>query len=73
MALFFEIFGVLFQTIWAFLSGIADALWANLSTILEIKKVLGYFSPAGIVALSIGVPTIVITAAVFIIKKVTKA
>ena len=73
MAVFFEIIGVMLQTMWAFLSGIATALWENLPTILEIKKVLGYFSPAGIVALSLGVPTIVITVAVFIIKKVAKA
>lgn len=73
MALFFEIVGVIFQTMWAFFSGIATALWENLPTILEIKKVLGYFSPVEMVALSLGVPTIVITATVFIIKKVAKA
>jgi len=50
----------------------AKAIWVNLPAILEIKKVLGYFTPAGIIALSLGVPTIIVSCGLFIAKRVLK-
>ena len=47
-------------------------IWDILPAILEIKKVMGYFTPAGMVALYLGVPTTVISLICFIIKRVRK-
>lgn len=58
--MFFEILTILGQTIWGLLSALFSVIWNNLPEILEIKKVLGYFTPAGAVAIYLGVPTIVV-------------
>lgn len=69
MGIFIEIISVLWQTISGLISAFITVIWDNLSTILEIKKVMGYFTPVGMVALYLGVPTIVVTVAVKLIKK----
>lgn len=69
---FFEIIKALFQTMDALLNGIIVTIWNMLPNLLEIKKVLGYFTPTGIIALALGVPTIVVTIAVFAIKTALK-
>lgn len=51
-----EILSVLGQTIWGLLCALFSIIWNNLPEILEIKKVLGYFTPAGAVAIYLGVP-----------------
>jgi hypothetical protein len=61
---------VLWQAFWEMLKAFGMALWDNLPAILEIKKVMGYFTPAGIVALYLGIPTIVITIVSIITKRV---
>lgn len=69
MEIFIEIISVLWQTISGLISAFATAIWNNLPAILEIKKIMGYFTPVGMVALYLGVSTIVVTVAVKLIKK----
>ena len=52
------------------LKAFGTVIWDNLPAILEIKKVMGYFTPVGMVALYLGVPTMVISLICFIIKRV---
>lgn len=52
------------------LKAFGTVIWDNLPAILEIKKVMGYFTPVGMVALYLGVPTMVISFICFIIKRV---
>ena len=66
----FELITIIFQTIWLTLNGIFTAVWNCLPEIIQLNKLLGYFTPAGIVGLYLGVPTVVITIAVFLFKKV---
>ena len=63
---------VLWQTVTGLLGAFAKAIWVNLPAILEIKKVVGYFTPAGIIALMLGVPTIFISILLFAIKKLVR-
>lgn len=72
MKIFIEIVTVLWQAFGGMLKAFGTAIWDNLPAILEIKKVMGYFTPAGIVALYLGVPTIVVTLVIFVCKKVIK-
>ncbi len=70
MTIFIEIITVLWQAFWGILKAFGTAIWDNLPTILEIKKMMGYFTPAGIVALYLGVPLFVVSLALFIIKRI---
>lgn len=73
MKIFIEIMTVLWQAFWGMLKAFGTALWDNLPAILEIKKVMGYFTPVGMIALYLGVPTIVISILVLAVKKIIKA
>lgn len=73
MTIFIEIITVLWQAFWGMLKAFGTAIWDNLSAILEFKKVMGYFTPAGMIALYLGVPTIVISILVLAVKKIIKA
>lgn len=73
MKLLFEIIGQILQVCWATIKCFATAIWENIGTILELKKIFGYFTPAGMIALCIGVPTVVVSAVFFIVKKVAKS
>lgn len=73
MTIFIEIITVLWQAFWGILKAFGTAIWDNLPAILEIKKVMGYFTPAGMIALYLGVPTIVISILVLAVKKIIKA
>lgn len=73
MKIFIEIVTVLWQAFWGMLSAIGTAVWQNLPAILELKKIMGYFNPVGVVALYLGVPTIVITTLLWIIKRATRS
>ena len=68
MEIFIEVISVFWQAFWGMLSAIGSAIRQNLPAILELKKIMRYFTPAGAVALYLGVPTIVITAIVSIAK-----
>jgi hypothetical protein len=65
----FEIIKILLQTIWLTFNGLATVIWNCLPEILQLNKLLGYFTPAGMVGLYLGVPTGVISVSVFIVKK----
>ena len=67
-----EILSILGQTIWGLLSALFSVICNILPEILEIKKVLGYITPAGAVAIYLGVPTIVVTIAVKLIRKLVR-
>jgi len=67
-----EILKVLAITIWECTKGILTVLWNCLPEFMKLKQVLGYFTPEGIVALWLGVPTFVITALVFLVKRTLK-
>ena len=54
--LLFEIITVLWQAFWGTMKAFGTAIWDNLPAILEIKKVMGYFTPTGMIALYLGVP-----------------
>lgn len=71
--LLFEIITVLWQAFWGMLKAFGTAIWDNLPAILEIKKVMGYFTPAGMIALYLGVPTIVISVLFLVVRKIVKA
>lgn len=51
MKIFIEIITVLLQAFWGMLKAFGTVIWDNLPAILEIKKVMGYFTPAGMIAL----------------------
>ncbi len=69
MTVFIEVISTMWQVIWGLLSGMGKAVFENLPALLELKKVMDYFTPAGLIALSIGVPTIMITIVIKVIKK----
>ena len=71
--LLFEIITVLWQAFWGTMKAFGTAIWDNLPAILEIKKVMGYFTPAGMIALYLGVPTIVISVLFLVVRKIVKA
>ena len=55
------------------LKAFGTAIWENLPAILEIKKIAGFFTPAGMIALFLGVPTMAISIVIFIAKKLKSA
>ncbi|MCI6946077.1 MAG: hypothetical protein MR741_01005 [Clostridiales bacterium] len=69
MSIFIEVITILWKTIWGMFTAIGTAIWENLPAILEIKKIAGYFTPAGMIALYLGVPTVVITVILSIAKR----
>ena len=69
MSIFIEAIKILWETIWGVFTVIGTAIWENLPAILEIKKIAGYFTPAGRIALYLGVPTVVITVILSIAKR----
>lgn len=69
MTIFIEIISTMWQFVWGLLSGIGKSVFENLPALLELKKVMGYFTPAGVIALSLGVPTILVIIAIKVIKK----
>lgn len=73
MTIFIEIITVLWQAFWGMLKAFGTVIWDNLPAILEIKKVMGYFTPAGMIALYLGVPTIVISILFLAVRKIIKA
>ena len=73
MTIVIEIITVLWQAFWGTMKAFGTAIWDNLPAILGIKKVMGYFTPAGMIALYLGVPTIVISILFLAIRKIIKA
>lgn len=73
MSIFIEVITILWKTIWGMFTAIGTAVWENLPAILEIQKIAGYFTPAGMIALCLGVPTMAISIVIFIAKKLKSA
>ena len=73
MEIFIEVMTVFWQAFWGVLNVIGTVIWQNLPELLELKKIMGYFTPTGMIALYLGVPTIVITALVWILKKAVRS
>ena len=73
MKIFIEIITILWQAFWGMMKAFGTAIWDNLPAILEFKKVMGYFTPAGMIALYLGVPTIVINVLFLVVRKIVKA
>lgn len=71
MKIFIEIITVLWQAFWGMLKAFGTVIWENLPAILEIKKIVGYFTPAGMIAVCLGVPTVVVTIILFFARKIT--
>lgn len=69
MSILIEILSTMWNVIWGLLSGIGKAVFENLPALIELKKVMSYFTPLGMIALYIGVPTIVVSIAYKLIKK----
>lgn len=68
MSIFIEVITILWETIWGMFTAIGTVIWENLPAILEIKKIAGYFTPAGMFALYLGVSTFVVSVLSFLIK-----
>lgn len=69
MAIFFEVISVIGTVIWEMIKCFFTIVVENLPLFLEMKQILGVFTPAGMIALYLGVPTIVVTAVIALIKK----
>ena len=72
MNIFIEIISVLWQTITGILGAFATAIWNNLPEIMQLKQIAGYFTPAGVIGLYLGVPTVLVSVAIALIKRVVK-
>lgn len=72
MNIFIEIISVIWQTITGLVGAFATAIWNNLPEILQLKQIVGYFTPTGVIGLYLGVPTIVVTVAIALIKRAVK-
>ena len=73
MEIFIEVMTVFWQAFWGGLNVIGTFIWQNLPELLELKKIMGYFTPTGMIALYLGVLAIVITALVWILKKAVRS
>lgn len=72
MSILIEVISVLWQTITGILGAFATAIWNNLPEIMQLKQIAGYFTPAGMIGLYLGVPTVVVTVAIALIKRAVK-
>ena len=69
MEILFEVLSVIWITISSLFEGIFAMIIENLPLFMEMKQVLGMFTPAGMIALYLGVPTIVVSVGIALIKK----
>lgn len=72
MKIFIEIITVLWQAFWGILKAFGTVIWDNLPALLEIKKVMGYFTPVGMVALCLGVPSMLVSLLFYVCKIIVK-
>lgn len=69
MEILFEVLSVIWITISSLFEGMFSMIIENLPLFMEMKQVLGMFTPAGMIALYLGVPTIVVSGGIALIKK----
>lgn len=67
-----EILQVFFGTIWAVFSTIITCLWEFLPELLELKRIMSVFTPVGMIALYLGVPTFLVSAIIFFVKRICR-
>ena len=73
MEILFEVLSVIWITISSLFEGMFSMIIENLPLFMEMKQVLGMFTPAGIIALYLGVPTIVVSVGIALIKRAVRA
>lgn len=71
--MFLDIITTLWQAFWGFFTSICTLLWDMLPEIMQLRQIAAYLTPTGVIALWLGVPVFVVTAAKFIIKRLVKA
>ena len=69
MQILFDVLSVMWQFIWGIICCFGRIIWDNLPQLLELKKIMGYFTPVGMIALYIGVPAIIVSLAIKFIKR----
>lgn len=72
MKIIIEILSLLWQGFCQTLFGIFDAVYALLPTAMQLNKLASYFTPTGMVALYLGVPTVLVTIVFGIVKRAMK-
>lgn len=70
MAILFEVISVIGTVIWETVKCFFTIVVENLPLFLEMKQILGVFTPAGMIALYFGVPTIIVTLTFKLVKKI---
>ena len=73
MEILFEVLSVIWITISSLFEGMVTMIIENLPLFMEMKQVLGMFTPAGMIALYLGVPTIVVSVGIALIKRAVRA
>lgn len=73
MEILFEVLSVIWVTISTFFDGMFTMIIENLPLFMEMKQVLGMFTPAGMIALYLGVPTIVVSVGIALVKRAIRA
>ena len=69
MEILFEVLSVIWITISSLFERMFTMIIENLPLFMEMKQVLGMFTPAGMIALYLGVPTIVVSVSIALVKK----
>ena len=69
MEILFDVLSVIWITISSLFEGMFSMIIENLPLFMEMKQVLGMFTPAGMIALYLGVPTIVVSVSIALVKK----
>ena len=72
MQILFDVLSVMWQFIWGIICCFGRIIWDNLPQLLELKKIMGYFTPVGMIALYIGVPTFIVSIVIKLIKNAIK-
>lgn len=73
MKILFEVLSVIWVIISTFFEGMFTIIFENLPLFMEMKQVLGMFTPAGMIALYLGIPTIVVSAGIALIRRAIRA
>ncbi len=73
MEILFEVLSVIWITISSLFEGMFSMIIENLPLFMEMKQVLGMFTLAGMIALYLGVPTIVVSVGIALIKRAIRA
>ena len=66
-----EILKIIFEAIWSLLCEFIGCIWGLLPEIMRIKQISNYFTPVGMIAVCMGVPVVVISLALFLVKKIS--